>query len=376
MPQKLYVVLIYITFVGVFIVGDVKVKQNTSDPIGAYGEKSGNSVQLNELMRITDNGQNFIFKKINQIRIAEDGSVFVASPDQLYRFNQKGILIRKFIRKGAGPGEVIYFSNFALADKAVIVGGFKPTKLIKFTFEGNLKNEKTIRDVLPSTVMLGQWNGRVYFISRDRNLRNAKSGINQRINEIVYSGDDGIVVRTGLKFTTLDIMKPVKTRHGPVVITDELTSMISVFDQSGFLYISYKERYEIIQIDLSTNKIIRTFNRHFRPIEYKKKHDLDKYIAELHSVHNYKYYNDIYQLAICGKNLLVFTSVLNKKKEVMVDVFNQNGEYIDRFFIRIPKVERPDDLRGKPVFFQNGYFWTTGRDEDDTPFVLKYKLKK
>ncbi len=89
---------------------------------------------------------------------------------------------------------------------------------------------------------------------------------------------------------------------------------------------------------------------------------------------NRKYYNDIYALKIYNGKLLVFTSTMDKDNRVLVDVLNSNGEYIDKFYIKIPQVERPDDLPRKPMCFHKGFFWTTSMDEDDNPFIIKYKI--
>jgi len=127
------------------------------------------------------------------------------------------------------------------------------------------------------------------------------------------------------------------------------------FEYSGLLDLEEIDRWELILENFA-----------------KKKRELENNgsVKELR-----EFYNDIYAIRIYDGKLLVFTSNMDKEKRVLVDVFSTAGTFKDRFYLKIPQVERPDDLHRKPMCFEKGYFWTTDMDEDDNPIVIKYKME-
>ena len=86
------------------------------------------------------------------------------------------------------------------------------------------------------------------------------------------------------------------------------------------------------------------------------------------------YYNDIYALHIDEEKPMVLTSKMDKQKRVLVDVFIENGKYVDCYYLEIPGLSRPDALRRKPICFHQGSFWTSFSDEDDNPVIIKHKI--
>ena len=108
---------------------------NSEMPDGVSGKKAGRSLHLIEAQRITDYDGDFIFRRIRGIKVAVDGSVYIRCRDHLYKFTSEGKLVRNYITKGEGPGEVKYFVNFDLSEKSIWVGAVYPVKLIRFSKE-------------------------------------------------------------------------------------------------------------------------------------------------------------------------------------------------------------------------------------------------
>lgn len=354
--------------------GSVEVKKNPAVPSDEDGKKAGRETLLTEVIRISDDQGGFVFKKPRRIKVAPDGSVFVAGRDKLLQFDSNGRYLRNFLKKGEGPGEVKYFSNFFFTENSVLIGSFLPVKIMFFSLDGKLLRETRVHNVKPFTLLINGWSDHFHFISNRPDFRKAKTGVNIRNNNLIHVNSNGDVTETKLSFATKDALIKQATKHGVRVMMDEITYFLSAFDEKKFLYVSHTERYMISQVDLETGQIIRKFNRIYEPVKFIPKEPEDDEDAKIQSVYKRKSFNDIYTMRVYNGNLLVFTSTIDKDKGVLVDVFNRDGKYTDSFYLKLPEVNRGDDLVRKPLCFTKGYLWTVTNDDDDNPVVVKYKV--
>jgi len=340
----------------------------------AESREPGRSVKMTEVKRITDYDGDFIFRSIRGIKISDDGSVYVRCREHLFKFTPDGKWVLNYITKGEGPGEVKYFVNFDLSENSIWVGAVYPVKLIRFSTAGEMEEETAVRGIGNFSVFAGIW-GRPYFIKQDQDIRNSKSGILKETNTLFYLDQNNLPVNTGLTFTTKNLMMKESGKNGMRVMISELTHLLRAYDGKRFLYISESEKYRIFKVDLKSHKMIKKFTQDYKPIPYVKKEYTNKVDVELNSLYDRKFYNDIYKILIYQGKLLIFTSTLNGEGEMRVDILDSKGTFSDHFYLKLPGVERPDDLERKPLLLHKGYLWTTDIDEDDVPFVLKYRIE-
>jgi|GEM_PF-2421850 len=372
--MKKIILLLFFTSI-LFIQISSDIIHNTEIPSGVTGKTPGRSLQLTEVMRITDYEDDFVFKRIRGIKVAEDGSIFIRGNIQILKFTPEGNYVKNLTKRGEGPGEIKYLSDFILSKDTLLIGSIMPVKLVNFYQTGELKSEKTIQGLSTFASLFEHLRGRSYFVSGDLALSKQKTGVIRRVNDLSYIDQSGKVIKMNLSFDTKDLMIKKSSKNGIMVNIDELTRFLRVSDKNKYLFVSHKERYHVNQIDLETGKIVREFTRNYKPVTYKKITYTKKEDIELYKLYDRKYYNDIYKLTVYKNNLLIFTSTMNKKGEILIDVFNNEGKYIDNYFVKIAGVKRPDDLIRKPVLFHNGYIWTTGTDEDDVPYAVKFKIE-
>jgi len=339
-------------------------------------EKPIKVAKLTEVSRITDEEGGFSFKRPRRIKIAPDGSVFVAESKALYKFTPQGKFVKNFIKIGEGPGEVKNFANFFFANDGIVTASYMPVKILLSSMEGNHIREFTVFKAQTFTLILNVINNKYYCNYSKVAARDLKSGINKSVNQIIYCDPQGTLHQTGIEFTTIDALIKQTSKDGRTLIAmDEVTRLITAFDnRHKKLFAVHKARYEISLFDLNSHQLQRTIKRPYQSVPYKSKPAEDEYDAKIERIKNRKYYNDIHAIRIYNEKLLVFTSTMDKENRVLVDVYNIKGELEDKFYLKIPQVERPDDLRRKPMCFQKGYFWTTAMDEDDNPFIIKYKI--
>jgi len=371
-----YFLFFFIFFVtSLTLIGANEVVNNRETPKGKFKSQEKRSAVLTEVLRLTDEGGGFVLKNPRRIKVAPDGSIFVDDRSNLLQFDREGHFQKNFLKRGEGPGEVKYFANFFFAKNSVVIGAFMPVKLIFTSFEGKFLNEFRVHKVKPFTLLMHCGGDKFYFRANDISPGIIKNGINQRIHRIIYCNDQGKVFDTDLSFATKDAVIKQTSKEGRVYISmDEMTDFITVFDNDRYLYVVHTDRYMVNQVDLNTGKVVRRFNRNFQPVGFKIREGLEKDDARLQEIKNQKFYNDIYALLVYEGKLLVFTSIMDDKNQVLVDVFDNLGQYINNFYLKIPLVKRPDDLRRKPMCFNNGFFWTSSIDEEDNPYVIKYEV--
>ncbi len=373
MIKKFIFILVMVLLIVSFVLA-VDVYNNSNIPSGVAGKKVGRSIPIKEVLQITDEDGDFVFKRLRSIKIAPDGSVFVAGEASLLRFESSGNYLRNFIKKGEGPGEVKYFSDFILTKDCVIVMGAMPLKIIKFSYDGKLKSEKTIHGAKSFTSFRGVWRDNMYFYTVDIDFRKVKTGVNIRKNKLLFlSVGSEKLTDMNLGFVTKDALIKKTSKQGMMIMMNPITNLLTAF-LDGYIYLSHTERYLISKINLTTGKVEQKFSRKFNPVNFVKKKDKEKSDERFTAIYKRKTFNDIYKILGYTGNLYMFTSVMNKKKEVLVDVFDKNGKYVDNFYLKLPGLERPEELVDKPVTFHKGFLWTTDVDEDDAPFLIKYKM--
>lgn len=123
-------------------------------------------VPLTEALRITDRGQEeYYFEYPSRLHVAPDGSIFVLDVDQLLHFDQKGKFVRNYFKKGQGPGELSFVSDFWLTADYLIVHNVNPSKVVWFDFSGNLVKDVSVRAPSGSTEFL-LFGGEAYYFKK------------------------------------------------------------------------------------------------------------------------------------------------------------------------------------------------------------------
>jgi hypothetical protein len=371
------VLVLPLAIVSVFLIAsDTTVIRNGETPWTVQGTKPGRVVTQTEVLRITDEGDDFIFKNPRRIKVAPDGAVFVGEREKLLKFDSQGRFLQNCVKRGEGPGEVMAVSDFHPHAEGVVVGAYMPGKILSFAADGALKREFRIPGSFPALKFYLYGAGDKFYL-RANNLSpdGLKTGINERSHGIAHCDAQGKITETGLTFTTMDAVLKWRSESGGMAIAvDEITYFITAFDGDRYLYVSHTDKYMITQVDLKTEKIVRKFTRDYRSVPYVKRDDLEDENAKLEEIKNREYYNDVYALRVYRGNILVFTSTMDEAERILVDVFDETGKYIDCFYLRVPGVERPDDLVRKPMCFHDGHFWSMGVDEEDNPYAVKFKL--
>jgi hypothetical protein len=374
MKKILFTTLIFLIAL-TCLIAQGSVKNNPANPVGLKNQKSIRDLQLTKVMEIMDGQEDFFFKKPRYIKISLKGDVFIYDENHLYQFDSKGKYIKDFFVKGEGPGELNYFSNFFLRDNTIIMGGIMPSKvIIKNISDGSLISEFKIVKAKTFGTLLNTIKNNFYFTYTDNiNFGKIKTGIQNASNKFMFADSKGAVTEQKLSFSTRSTLIKIASKKSVMISINAITRLLTSFAPDNTLYLAHTERYMINQIDFLNQKIIRKFKRKYKPVDYIKPKK-DNKTKNPESLYKRKYFNDVLLLKTYKDKLLVFTSTIDAKRGILVDVYNKQGDYIDRFYLNLPGLDHQEILSKRPVTFQDGYLWTSFKDEDDNPIIAKYRI--
>ena len=88
-----------------------------------------------------------------------------------------------------------------------------------------------------------------------------------------------------------------------------------------------------------------------------------------------KYHDDVQKLLMVKDRLWAFTSTVNKKKGILVDVFDKNGRYIDNFFLKYPQNVIPYQTGYWVNTISDSFIYTVEQDEKGNYAIVKYRIE-
>ena len=118
--------------------------ENPGNPLN---KNAGRVIQLEEVMRIKDDGYKIIFKNPKDLSLSEDGSIFLIDfidGSRLYKFSKDGKFIFRALKQGQGPRECRHASNYFIQRNRIRVQAWLPPKVMDYDLDGKyLKEIKT-----------------------------------------------------------------------------------------------------------------------------------------------------------------------------------------------------------------------------------------
>jgi hypothetical protein len=338
-------------------------------------ENAGRVVQLEEVLRIRDDGDTAIFRVPRKLALGSDGSLYFhdfAEGDRLYRYGPDGKLIFKALKTGQGPGECQRAANFLLDGDRVRVQAWSPPKIMDFGLDGRYKREIPTDDTKGSHSMF-LIEGRIYAL-RD---------------EIPHSQ---AISRTGLittPYTLYEISPDFKSwkklcdfpvRHS--IRRDPLgrpswirLDMIEATAGGPFVYVVHAAEYRIDQFDLRSGRVERVFRRAYerRRLEAEGDEDMDpgaKRDVDASDVPSF----DVLEIHAVGDRLWAFTSTMAERGNGrLVDVFDADGRFVDSFTLEFPdRALRHSYSKG--LVTADGFYFVPEQDEDGLVSIGKYRI--
>jgi len=336
------------------------------------GENSIPLVKLESQMTISYQESDFYFKRPWNIKIADDGSIFLLDEKQFLKFDASGKYLSNMHRYGEGPGESIYIRDYQLFPDKIIIYSSQPKKILILNISGNLLKEfKSSPATSPFKILSIEEEKIWTLVSNIKDDGKAVDGIIDIDLELCKKTFEGENIGTGLYFSEKTYLNKIPMGQGYQLRMSILVPVLFTTSKDGRLYVSNNQKYNIKQVDLVQGKIIKEFSAPFDPILYRRK-PLEKGKQKSQLIEP-DYFNDIQKIAMDDNILWVFTSKIFDGKGILVDRFSNDGEHIDRFYLKLPQVEFVQDIAVKPLALFKGFIFTVEKDRDENPRVVKYK---
>lgn len=297
-------------------------------------------VDLKEILRIEDTGEEFFFKRPSAPIVDNKGFIFVDDVGQLLLFSPKGEFIKNFFKKGQGPGELTSVNAVLPSDDTVMVFNRNPWKVVWFSRTGQLQRENRLSDKLGFSSYLTQYNGRYYFLKEK--FMNTK-------NKAVYLDIDVEILSIGLKDKEPRDEKITFPKKYFVMNTNWIMNVYFVqttHTGKHTVLIANNGNYDIKRLDLKEMHLHPFLKREHKKVkikeEWKKILKPTKFPHYTASGKEYKVFerkalDDILRIWKNGDKTWILTSDLDEKTRlVRTDVYTGAGEYKGAFNLRMP----------------------------------------
>jgi len=348
-----------------------KLIENPSNPLN---HDSGRIVTLREIIRIQDDGQTFFFKWPGFPKAAPNGMIFVKARDQLLQFDEQGNFLRNLFFKGQGPKEMMFAGNYYLIKDNLLVHSTSPRKIIWFDYKGNVEKEVGISTKSLWLQFLSFYNGHYYFVLQETAMPEKREEVLDIRQELISFDEDGQTINSHAAFTTKQYIKLGK--EGGRVFAG-ITNMLTSIAQDRYIFIAHTSEYRIKMFDAESQSLIRSFRRDYQRL---KATDEDRKTGasidgEMVLMPPQKYKNDIKNLHVSNDKLFVITSTFDKKKGLLIDVFDFKGNYVDMFYLQGPDDLLESYLNPYGAYVTDGYLYAIINEEDGAVFLVKYELE-
>lgn len=340
------------------------------------------AVKFEKVLEFSGRPGDFYFKSPDNpyqrgINIDDEENIFILDNDLILKFSREGKFIKVILHFGQGPGEANQVEHYLIAADRVVIFNRQPSKIILKQTDGRLIREFHLEKELDK--FFAYFDNHYYFFAGGEPEASGGKARIIDIAETLFIAD-----RKGKVEVVNDCTIPIKTfyaRKGGMSGMIHIGELLWVNFSDRYVFLSHTPEYGIKLLDLKKRRVVMTFKR-----DYKRQRPPEE-VAEwlnrqafgikdkLYFRPPQKYLNDIQQLLVHNDSLWVITSTVSKEKGVLVDVYNQKGDYQGYFYLKLsPRLDYLDYYRFYAYTSKN-HLYTIERDKYDNPYLVKYKIQ-
>ena len=347
------------------------------NPAKAGNPKYGRIVELREVMRISGESRDYYFKFPRSIKVAPDGSIFVKDDNEFLQFDKNGKFIRNLFKKGQGPNEMESMGQYQFAKDYLIVHCNLPNKVLCFDHNGQVTKEIMIHEKSLDFQFL--YRDIYYFLRFAFPKFEKREEVFDLNYELVSLSADGKDLKILMSFPTRYYSYSGKGAGAIIPIA----KLVAAPFQGRLLFISHTSEYLIKVFDSEVNKVVRSFERKYRRVNWDKNRIRSGVVFGNKPINPppQKYENDIREMWVNGDQLWVVTSTFDKSKGFLVDVFDANGKFLDSFFlhqpdeVRLARMDKLMDYGVKMMTVAGEFLYFSEEDESGNLFIVKYRME-
>jgi len=333
--------------------------QIVENPAKPQAKDAGRVLALKEAWRITDEGGDFYFKYPRDIKIADDGSIFLRDLEQFLKFAPDGKFLKNLFKKGQGPGElkdsVFYYD---LRGQDLYIQDRNARRFWRADLEGRFQESIDIAAVvdpeLVSVLPEGplflsfSWPGRDQFMGKAGAVPHT----------LVLVGRSGRTTRDLLKFTRSFLLAPNNVLFDKLIVTPSPDRKV--------LYMFNGWDYRIDVIESGSGRIANRITRVYPKSRLTLTEEQEKRRQEM-GWPLYEFVPDINNLYATADGIWAETSTNDKAKGRLIDVFDKDGRFIDNFYL---------GAGHSLMAVHEDFILSEETNEDKTIAIVKYRIDR
>ncbi|MBN1939784.1 MAG: hypothetical protein JW843_09365 [Candidatus Aminicenantes bacterium] len=355
------------------VYGSAQVIENSDTP---KSPEAGRVIVGKEVLAITDETGEYFFKFPYGIKIGPDGSIAVKDDEQILRFDRNGKFIRNYFKKGHGPGEMTQVDDLVFTDDGhVIVHARNPSKLIWFDLNGTMEKEVVVPVRRRGVGLIGRIEKNLIFQTYENMNPWDRAGLAQIPHQLEVWNEQTNQWTPSAGFDCVYFV----ARNGRTKSRMIITNMQAAILEQGLIAIGHTDEYLIKILRLSDGTIAREFRRPYKrvplpPLTPEPKEARLNVNVKSAQMPVRRFLRDISLLQSVSGNIWAMTSTRDKKKGVLVDVFDIDGIYRDAFYLKLPEsaLSRRPTFRFSPT---GDAVFASEITPDETIVIKKYALK-
>jgi hypothetical protein len=339
-------------------------QQIIDNPKTPKNKDAGRILKLKEEMRIKGEGKDYFLSGARDLQIDKSGNIFIcdswssSQESHLMKFSPEGRFLKDLYRQGQGPGEIQSLYDFVLDESEVYVYDYMQRKIIVMGTDGRFIKEFKDRSGTFND-FIGVFKDWLVFMRTDRPYERKHSRLYDLKDVIVFVSKDGEMEEDFHTFIRKQFIISL-AQGGGMMDWDPFIATMG----DDELYVCHASEYLVEVFDLNTKKITTKFRRKYPRVKHEMLRGEKEFIARYNAPKK-KFDPDIKELFYNHGYLWVKTSVEDKDKGFLFDVFDSKGQFLDSFFI---------NLDGYIVKIDGDFLYSSESDEEGLPFVVKYRI--
>lgn len=329
------------------------------NPAKPPAKDAGRVLALTEVWRISDESGEFYFKYPRNLKVAEDGSIFLADKGQFLKFSADGKFLGNLYKKGQGPGEIGGEFYYHLRGRDLFVQDMNSQRFWRADLNGRFqesiilagKNYRGFAGALPDGFL---------FLKTVWPPPNERTGkLMEIIHTVVLVGRDGSELRDIAAFRPRIFLAP---DAGMAWDPD----ILELNPDRTLLCAVHSRDYIVEVIDPASAAPARMIKRTYPKVVHVEA-EWEPDFRKKHGAPRIEYEPDVQALFPVEAGLWVATSTDDKTKGRLIDVFDKDGRFVDSFYLGAGRHLMA--VRQDAIFCRE-------KNEDETITIVKYKIDK
>jgi len=303
---------------------------------------------------------NFMFSEyIGDVVPDKNGNVFLLDRDRILQYDNQGIFVKAFGKKGEGPGEYQWPINIFIHDQGDVYVNDRGRILHVFDRDGKFLRRINLNFSIPIEESR-------FYVDKNENIFALK-------REMSESGLDKVLVKADKSGTIQKSLMAAKDRETQVkssggvggvmggIIHPYSERMLICPIQDAFVCYGNNLKYELNIFDLDGNlKMIISKRESASSISEEEKRKFGK--EAVFPAHR-PFYSKILSDEEGRIYVIRTKSVLDNNPKTVIDIFGSSGQYLYR-----------TEVSFKPVAIMNGSFYSIEQDENQMRTVKKWTM--